>query len=667
VTHDVEFMTRAYTRMLTIRRFEEAALQLTKGDAAPINGSIHPCIGQEAIPVGALAALREDDRVIATYRGHGWALESGLDSFEVMAEICHRQGGVNGGRAGSLMITAPHRRFIGENSIVGAGGPIACGVALAARLSGSGRVAIVSFGDGAMSQGALHEAFVIAAREKLPVLFVCENNGWAEMTPGTADNRARRAEGYGMAGVTIDGCDPETVRTTIAAAAERARTGDGPTLIECKTVRLGGHYNRDIQHYRPREDQQSALAKEPIGRMRRTLMEQGVSAATLSQIDANVEAEIAAAVDRTLQSPLPDPAALREHLYAPDRPATDTESATVESLTFAQAVNRALTDELAARPEAFVLGEDVGKPGGIFGLTRGLYSRFGDERLRDTPIAESAILGCAVGAAIEGQRPIAEIMFADFLMVALDQLVNQAANVRYLSRGKASAPLVVRTQQGVTPGSCAQHSQCLEALLAHIPGLRIGVPITPQDGYSMLRAAIADPDPCVLFEARSAYQRSGDVRIGGGAEAARGARLLREGSDVGVITWGTTVYSALEAAEKLSGEGVQVAVLNLRWLAPLDEAAIERVTRECGRILILHEANRTGGFGAELAAQISERHAAQLRAPVVRLGAADLRMPASPVLQKHVIPSVDGIVAAIRNVLGGARLSAAPRISKTGA
>jgi 2-oxoisovalerate dehydrogenase E1 component len=503
-----------------------------------------------------------------------------------------------------------------------------------------------------MSQGALHEAFVIAARDKLPVIFCCENNGWAEMTPCTSGDLSRRADAYGMQGLTIDGCDVEAVRESVKSAAERARAGDGPTLIECKTVRLGGHYNRDIQHYRPLKDQQNAAAMEPIARLRTILLEQGTSEEALRVLDVGVEEMVTDAVTRALQSPLPDPATVRDHLVGAEFSAQETRSGTRESMTFAEAVNKALRLEMAERPELFILGEDVGKPGGIFGLTRGLQASFGSERVRDTPIAESAIIGCAVGAAIEGLRPVAEIMFADFLMVALDQIVNQAANVRYLSRGCASAPLVIRTQQGVSPGSCAQHSQCLEALLAHIPGLRVGVPITPQDGFSMLRAAIADPDPCILFEARSGYLRREEVRIGDAVEPARGAHLLRDGSDVGVVTWGTTVYSALAAAERLDSEGLHIAVLNLRWLVPLDEDALGRIARQCGRLLVLHEANRTGGFGAEVAARINERYVDCLKAPISRLGAADIRMPASPVLQYEAIPNPDRIITAIRGLMG---------------
>jgi 2-oxoisovalerate dehydrogenase E1 component len=326
-----------------------------------------------------------------------------------------------------------------------------------------------------------------------------------------------------------------------------------------------------------------------------------------------------------------------------------------ETATYAQAINRALHDEMAAHSEVILLGEDVGKPGGVFGLSRGLLNDFGVDRVLDTPIAETAILGSAVGAAIEGLRPVAEIMFGDFLFVALDQIVNQAANIRYVSNGRASAPLVVRTQQGVTPGSCAQHAQCIEAHLANVPGIKVGLPITPQDAYAMLRAAIQDPDPCVIIEARSALNQKGEVLFGGPIEPAAGATLLRQGADAAIITWGTSVHPALAAAERLGDLGHSVAVLNLRWLSPIDDAAIEQVVGDCGRVLIVHEASRTGGFGAEIAARISERYDRLLKTPVRRLAGLDVRMPASPLLQAEIIPGPDRIVASIVTLLVGQR------------
>ncbi len=663
MSHDespATFLLDAYRRMQTIRLFETQVQTFVRSSPPQAAGSAHLCAGQEAIPVGALSALRADDRVVATYRGHGWALESGITTDELMAEICHRATGINGGRAGSAYATAPHRRFIGENSIVGAGGPIACGAAIAAQVQGTGRVTIVSFGDGAMSQGALHEALIFAAARQLPVIFVCENNGWSEMTPirdmAKVERLSARAAAYGMEGVTADGCDPLAVRDAVAAAAAKARSGNGPTLIEFDTIRLWGHYTGDRQHYRPAADKAQSEQRDPIAALRKRLVESGAcTERQLDDIDASVKNGIDAAAQRALDAPKPDPATARDHVFAPPR-AVENASAPAETmeLTMAKAINRALRDELESCPETLVYGEDVAIAGGVFGVTMDLQRRFGEKRVFDTPIAESAILGSAVGAAIEGNKPIVEIMFADFLLVALDSIINQAANVRYHTRGQFGAPIVVRTQQGALPGSCAQHSQSLEALLAHIPGIRVGLPATPQDAYAMLRAAARDPDPCVIFESRGLYGLSGEVTVGGAIEPAQGARLHRKGSELTIVTWGASVRDALAAAETLASKGREVAVLDLRWLSPLDDEAIAAAVASCGRVLIVHEANTTGGFGAEIAARIAERHSGGLKAPVRRLGTADTRIPASPVLQQALIPRADAIVAEALDMLSGA-------------
>ena len=238
------------------------------------------------------------------------------------------------------------------------------------------------------------------------------------------------------------------------------------------------------------------------------------------------------------------------------------ENGQTKTVSYIQAVNEALSRELATRPEVLVYGEDVGQAGGIFGASRGLQKSFGADRVFDTPISESAILGSAVGAALMGMKPIVEIMWGDFMLVALDQIINQAANVRYITGGRSGAPIVVRTQQGATPGSCAQHSQCLEALLAHIPRLRIAIPATPQDAYSLLRAAIACPDPCIVYEARGLYQTTGEVHFTDVIEPIGKSRLHKPGRDAVIITWGTMVPVALEAARQLGEEGVDVGVLD---------------------------------------------------------------------------------------------------------
>jgi len=645
-----------YEQMLRIRRFEELCLRLSA--EGHIAGSIHPCLGQEAIPVGALTVLDQRDRVLATYRGHGWALACGTTPEALLAEICGRATGVNGGRGGSAYLNDPEHRFLGENSIVGGGVPIACGVALAAQSIGDGGLALVSFGDGATSQGAVHESMVFSAQRRLPLILVCENNGWSEMTPISLVSRvgclAERARGYGIWGFTVDGDDVEAVSAAVAEASEHARSGDGPVFIECLTHRLAGHYNADTEHYRPPEDAERARQADPLARLRRTLLGRGeATEASLEEVERRTATALEEAAKRALAAPLPAAESARDHIYAvsvsADEQFNGPETAVTQS--YVQAVNAGLRRALTTFPETLVFGEDVAIPGGVFGATRGLLSEFGDERVFDTPIAESAILGAATGAAIRGLRPIAEIMWADFLLVALDQLVNQSANVRYLSRGRLQAPLVVRCQQGAAPGSCAQHSQSLEALLAHVPGLRVGLPSNPNDAYQMLLAAVTSDDPCVLIESRLLYPTRGEVLVDGPIEPVGGARVRRTGDDLVMLTWGRMVATALEAAEALADDGIAAAVLDLRWLNPLDENQIATLVRATNRALVIHEANLRGGFGAEVAAWIGEYCFADLDAEVMRIATQNVRMPAAPSLQQALLPSAGLVATAARRLV----------------
>jgi 2-oxoisovalerate dehydrogenase E1 component len=645
--------------MLRIRELEQRSLDLSQTTPPQVVGSAHFCAGQEAVPVGTIAGLNETDQIVATYRGHGWVLASGLSLTEVFGEICQRTIGVNGGRAGSAYIMAPDRRFIGENSIVGAGVPIACGVAMANVAAKNGRVVSVSIGDGAFNQGSTHEGLAFAAARSLPVLIICENNGWSELTPTSltfkVERIAQRASGYGIPGVTIDGADPVVVRDTVKEAAKRAREGKGPVLIECRVPRLWGHYNRDIEHYRPKEDRDQARARDPITTFTNKLITAGVlTRDAFQELEASVKAEMDEVQKAVLSSPTPNAETAARHVWAEvsaastDRP----ETGQTKTISYIQAVNEALSRELATRPEVLVYGEDVGQAGGIFGASRGLQKSFGADRVFDTPISESAILGSAVGAALMGMKPIVEIMWGDFMLVALDQIINQAANVRYVTGGQSGAPIVVRTQQGATPGSCAQHSQCLEALLAHIPGLRIAIPATPQDAYSLLRSAIACPDPCIVYEARGLYQTTGEVQFTDVIEPIGKSRLHKPGRDALIVTWGTMVLVALEAAKQLAEEGVDVGVLDLRWLCPLDDDGLRAAVKSAsGKVIVLHEANRTGGFGAEVVARLHEFFKHDLDLNIVRVATPDMRIPVAPILQRALLPTAAKVMDETRRLL----------------
>ncbi len=326
-------------------------------------------------------------------------------------------------------------------------------------------------------------------------------------------------------------------------------------------------------------------------------------------------------------------------------------SAVPVDLTYAQAVNSALWRSLEERPEALCFGEDLARPGGVFGVTKGLHRQFGD-RVFDTPISEAAILGGAIGAAMFGMRPIVEIMWADFFLVALDQIVNQAANVRYISRGAVTAPITVRTQQGSAPGACAQHSQSLEAFFAHVPGIQVCMPATHQDAYDLLLAAVWSDDPVVVIENRTLYH--GDhaaVRLGGDVQPVGRAEVRRPGTDVTLVTWGSMQFRALEAADAVAAVGIDVEIIDARWLRPFDTATVLNSVERTGRLIVAHEAHTVGGFGAEVVATVAESGVA-LRSAPIRVGTPPVRIPAAPSLAQAAVPSSETIHRAILKAMG---------------
>ncbi|GAA2447465.1 alpha-ketoacid dehydrogenase subunit beta [Agromyces soli] len=319
----------------------------------------------------------------------------------------------------------------------------------------------------------------------------------------------------------------------------------------------------------------------------------------------------------------------------------------IKNLSYIQAVNHALRWSLETVPNTVVFGEDVAVPGGPFGATKNLHRDFGVDRVFDLPISETAFLGMALGSAMTGLRPIAEIMYSDFLFVAMDQVVNQIANIRYTSNGKWGAPLVIRTQQGSSPGACAQHSKSIEAYLAHTPGLRVVCPTTPMEAYQAIRTAVVSDDPVFVVESRMLYPQKGEVQLDAELWPMGGARVVRPGADATIVAWSRTMTAALEAGEQLAARGVDAEVVDLRWIAPLDVETVADSVAKTGRLVIAHDAPGTGGFGGELAARVGERCFGRLRAPIARVTGIDAPLPAAPALQDVALPSADRIAGAV--------------------
>jgi 2-oxoisovalerate dehydrogenase E1 component len=639
--------------MLVIRGFEERVSALYRDGEVP--GFVHLSIGQEASAVGACWPLLASDVITSTHRGHGHCLAKGLDPLGMFAELMGREAGTNRGRGGSMHIADPNIGIFGANGIVGAGLPIAVGAATAAQLRADHGVAVAFFGDGAVAQGAFHESVNLAALWRLPVVFFCENNGYAEFSPAATQLSApleARAAGYGVGYVAVDGNDVAAAAAAMAEVVQAVRDGGGPVLVEAETYRWHGHYEGDPQRYRSAEELAEWQRRDPLIVSARRLEAAGIAAEEIASLEAAVAAELDAAVETARTMADPAPSTLADFVLRPRPEHAEPASPAADAPTFRtmDAIHSALEAELASDDRVFVAGIDVGAGGNVFGLMRGLRDRFGD-RVRDTPISETAIMGLGVGAAMAGLHPVVELMYLDFVGVCLDQLLNQAAKMPFMTGGAAQMGLTVRTQFGAGRSSGSQHSQSLEALLAHIPGLTVVMPSTPADTYGLLRAAIQDPNPVIFIENRLLYGMKGPqppedhiVPIGRSA-------VVRPGSDVTVVSVSRMVHEALAAADEVAGEGVSVEVIDLRTVAPLDLAPLLESVRKTTRLLIAHEAVVPFGIGAEIAATVGREAFFELDAPIERVGAAPTPPPYAPPLERAWLPGREEIAAAIRRLV----------------
>ena len=657
VTVGAETLQELYVTMRRIRAFEEKTADLF--EEGVVKGTAHSYKGEEAIAAGVCAALRDEDIIASYHRGHGHCIAKGARIDRMMAELMGRQTGYCQGLGGSMHIADMELNIMGANGIVGAAMPLATGAGLAAKLQGTDKVAVAFFGDGASNQGVFHESLNLAAVWKLPVIFVCENNQYALSTSyrnTTAVSQvSNRAASYEIPGITVDGNDGVEVYLVLREAVDRARAGEGPTLIEAMTYRHGQHSLRvNLRDTRPEDELESWLNRDPIHRMEERLTsEGGFSAETFDETTQAVEAELETAVTFGRESPEPPLNVMLESVYAPHAAHTEPgPDKTERMLSYPEALNEALDQEMLRDDRVFLMGEDVGATGGIFGVSKNLMERYGPERVRDTPISEATFVGCGVGAAIAGMRPVVEIQIFDFVALTMDMLVNQAAKFRFMLGGKPSVPLVVRGPQGGGIRLAAQHSQSLEAWFTHVPGLVVAAPSTPYDAKGLLVAAIRDENPVVFLEQKLLYLGgTGPVPEELYAIPLGKADIKRAGTDVTVVATSAMVPRALSAATVLERDGISVEVIDPRTLQPLDEETILASVRKTNRLLIVHEAWVRGGFGAEVAAMVVDKAFDYLDAPVARLGAPHTPMPYNDRLELEVIPSQERIVDAIRALL----------------
>ncbi len=649
---------RLYRQMLLIRYCEERLAAAHKKGL--VHGACHTYVGQEAIAAGVCANLSRTDMVFSTHRGHGHALAKGMEPRQLFAELYGRETGCSRGRGGSMHLFAPEVGMMGTSGIVGPCILQAAGAGYSFQLLKQNNLAVAFFGDGAVNNGAFHEGLNLAGIWKLPVIFVCENNNYATEVPFdyAAANPSVAARGavYGMPGIEVDGNDVMAVFSAAKRAASRARDGDGPTLIECKTYRTRPHSEGMADFgYRTREEVEEWKKRCPIQIFRsRILAEDLLEESELESVEKEISEMVELAHQYAEQSPFPARETAAIHVYAgpADPPAALKEAIGKERvMTYMKATLEALTEEFAKNERIFVLGEGVGKRGGNFATTTGLFEKYGPERVRDTPICERGFVGLACGAAMSGTRPVVDFMFADFVLDAAGEIMNQIAKMQYMSSGRLKMPILLRGCIGIGHSAATHHSGSYYSTYAHFPGLRVVVPSTAADAKGLFKTALRSNDPVLFLEHRELLTSKGPVPEGDYMIEFGRAKIVRPGEHVTVVALAMMVSKTLKAAELLEREGISVELIDPRTVAPLDVETIRQSVAKTGRLLIVDEDFQPFGLGAEITARISDVGFDYLDAPIRRLNTVHSPTPYSPSLEDAVVPHAEQIVIAIRELV----------------
>lgn len=709
--------------MYEIRYFEDTVYDLLGQNI--IKGASHLYAGQEAVAVGAIAAIQIGDVIGSTHRGHGHCGAIGNKYAQteqerqqhwdrMMAELMGKETGYCNGRGGSMHIADVSKGNLGSTGIVGGNIPNAVGAALAEKYKKTGAVVLSFFGDGATNTGAFHEAMNMASVLHVPLVAVIENNLYGMSVPfhkksvehaGCAANIediAVRAAAYGVPAMIVDGQDVVAVYTAMKQAVDHARSQHELVMVECKTYRWYGHSRSDPRVYRTKEEEKMWKERDPINILRAKLLDEKIATEQeLEAIRAQAEKTIQAATDFAMKSPDPDPKDLAKDVYVVETysqqvidkdkeyapkalKATEAYEAALKTLdgktkkeiadkakakieaefgmtvmAIKDAIVEAQAEEMRRDPNVFIEGEDVGIYGGAYSATKGLLEEFGPNRVIDTAISEAAIVGAAVGAALRGLRPIAEIMYVDFMPICLDQLMHNGAFNRYMFGGHAKVPMVVRTEGGVGRCIAAHHSKSLEPWLVNIPGLYVVMPSTPYDFKGLLKAAIRSDNPVVFIEHKATYGQMGAVPMEDYIIPLGVADVKRQGKDVTLVTYSRQTMFCLAAAKELAEKyGIEAEVVDLRTIKPMDIKTVAQSVRKTGRIITVVESFCMCGTGPEIVRQLfnytfenGRTGFDYLDAAPVNMAAADVPPPMSEPLENASIPTVDKIVETVRAMI----------------
>ncbi|MDY6912938.1 MAG: dehydrogenase E1 component subunit alpha/beta [Planctomycetota bacterium] len=694
-----------------IRAFETTIAQLRSGQLVPYPdyrfcGATHLSVGQEAVAVGACAALAAADYITSTHRGHGHGIAKGafvlrashekqleafcgecgfesdkedlferaleLHLYRTMAEFLGKADGYCRGRGGGMHIADFHSGHLGANAIVGGSLAIATGAGMSMMFQGKPDVVLCFHGDGSVSNGIWAESVNMACMAQfkdkgVPVIYLIENNGYGMtgQTPGEVtgvDFLARRGFAYaqeGMHAEVLNGMDMLAVRDAVFRAAETCRKHQGPVLLEAMTYRFMGHSLSDQQRYRSKEEVEAWKAQDPILRLEAQLVEAGkLKQDQADELRQRVYEHMQELTIKAAKAAYPDPATLHEGLFSDgtsneiprELATTEYDESLVRDvrdkdglMTYRGAVTEAMFQEMLRDRRVVFYGEDIAEHGGAFAATAGLYEIFGKDRVFNTAISEAAICGSAVGMALTGMRPVIELMYIDFILMSMDQIGNQAAKFRYMFGGNGTIPWTLRTTIGGGKGYAGQHSQSLEAVPAHIPGLKIVAPATPADAKGLLKTAIREDNPVIVIEHQLLYADKGVVPKDDYMVPLGKAAIRQEGGDVTIIAYSYMTKVALQAAKLLSKQAVEAEVIDLRSLVPLDVEAITASVRKTHRAVVVSQAPRRCSFAEHVAGEIMANAFDSLQSPVRIVAGAEVPPPMAPSLERAFMPDAENI------------------------
>lgn len=597
-------------------------------------------IGQEAIAVGATQALHADEYIMPLHRNLGVFTGRNMPLNTLFAQLQGKGSGFSRGRERSFHFGSQPHHIVGMISHLGPQLAIADGIALAHKLAGEGKVALAFSGDGGTSEGDFHEALNVAAVWELPVIFLIENNGYGLSTPSSDQFRCKqfidKGIGYGMEAVQVDGNNLLEVHRTIHHLAQSMREHPRPVLLECITFRMRGHEEASGVKYVPKELLDTWAAKDPVSNYENWLTTEGVlDDSTKNSIRAKHQAAIDAALQEVFAEPeiKPDLQTELQDVYAPFTQVVVQPNGPTSEKRLIDAISDGLRQAMEKHPKLVLMGQDIAEYGGVFKITQGFVEAFGKDRVRNTPLCESAIVGSALGLSIKGYKAMMEMQFADFVTVGFNQIVNNLAKMHY--RWGQHADVVVRMPTGAGVGAGPFHSQSNEAWFFHTPGLKIVYPSNPYDAKGLLLASFEDPNPYLFFEHKAMYRSiSGNVPDAYYTVEVGKAAVVQEGSEATIVTYGMGVHWARELVQET---GASVEIIDLRTLLPWDRETVLNSVKKTGKAFVLHEDTLTGGIGAEIAAVIAEEAFQWLDAPVMRHGSLDSPVPFAIPLEQQFL------------------------------